>query len=359
MIRRFALPAFTAMFAAGLAAQSTVVSPAAWANVDSPGANAFPFGSVSSQFRYLNVHDDLAGTARTILSLAVRRSGTTSTSTHPPTSAVLDAWMSTAVTTGATVSAMFDSNHGPDRAQVLTARTISFPAAPTGLLPYPFSYVVPLDVPFSFGGAGPLAWEVQITSRPIGWSSVQDAVMGSSTDPEKVVSRYGAGCIATGRTLPFSLTGASNNNWPMGSGSVNATADEGPAGAVSAFLFGFLPFPTSLPIPGTTGFPSGTCFLHSDTPLSLGGTLDSGGGLTFRVPVPLRPEWNGLHVYGQVVALDAGANALGVVLTNGLDHQLVAPYGAPPGGRVYQSGSLAATGTTGPSQTLVVQFGVM
>src|SRR5690606_35741233 len=165
-------------------------SPAAWADVEAPSGNAFPFGSTAQQFRYLNVHDDLAGTARTILGFALRRSGTTSTTVTPPISVVVDLFMSTAATTGATVDATFDNNHGADRTQVVLGKTINFPQAPTGLLPYPFLYTVPLDVPFVFGGGGPLAWEVQISSRPQAASTFHDYVSGAATNPSMVVSRF-------------------------------------------------------------------------------------------------------------------------------------------------------------------------
>ena len=115
-------------------------------------------------------------------------------------------------------------------------------------------------------------------------------------------------------------------------------------------------FPAPLPLPGTAGGASGPCYALADVPYAVPGTLPSTGRLTFRVPVPLRPSFHGVRVYGQAVAIDAAANALGVVTSNGINHQVVAPYGAQPGGRVYRSGSLAATGTVGRGQTFVVQI---
>src|SRR5688572_2327424 len=149
-----------------LAAQNYVVSPAAYATAEAPSSNAFPFGSTAQQFRYLNVHDDMAGTARQILGFALRKGATTSTTVTPAITVVMDAFMSTAVTTGATVVSTFDANHGADKAQVLAGRTVSFAPFGTGIIPYPFAYSVPLDAPFAFAGSGPLCWEVRITSRP-------------------------------------------------------------------------------------------------------------------------------------------------------------------------------------------------
>jgi len=343
--------------AAFLPAQSKIVSPALWADVDSTSANAFPFGSKSTPFRYLNVHDDMSGTARTILAIGLRRSGTTSTTLIPAHSITIDGFMSTAATTSASMSSTFDLNHGTDRTQVWTNRTINFPEAGTGPLPYPFLYQLPLDAPFNFAGGGPLCWEVQITARSGTPSALfHDSVIGSSSDPNMVVSRFGPGCTATGRSATFALTGASNNDWPAGVGSINATCSEGPAGAAAAFLFGGALLPTPVVLPGTANGASGPCSVLANLLYSVPGTLPASGGMTFRVPVPLRPWYHGAKVYGQVAAIDLSANALGVVITNGINHQVVAPYGAQPVGRVYRSGSLAATGTAGNGQGLVVQF---
>lgn len=347
--------------AGSLRAQRTVVSPQAYAQREAPSSNAFPFGSVSTQFRYLNVHDDLAGNPRTILAFALRRGATTSTTTIGASTVTLDGFMSTAATTGATVDVTFDNNHGADKLQVLTNRTISFPAAGTGVIPYPFLYQLPLDVPFTFAGAGGLCWEVRITGRTNATSNFHDYVGGSSTNPTMAVSRYGDGCVATGRSGFFALTGGSSVDWPNRSGQVTATTSLGPANAPAVYVvggsstsYGGLPLP--LLLPGTTGGPSGPCYLNTDLLTSLGATLSSAGAVTFRVDVPLLPFLGGLNLFGQAFAVDAAANSFGLVGSNGIDHQIVAPYTLPPGGRVYASGSLGATGTLGASQTLVVQF---
>jgi hypothetical protein len=351
-----------AVAAAWLPAQNTVVSPAAWTSVEGPSSNSFPFGSLSQQFRYLNVHDDLAGTARLFQSFALRKGATTTTTVTPPITVVLDGFMSTALTTGATVVSQFDANHGPDKAQVMTAKTISFPAAGIGLIPYPFVYQVPLDVPFGFAGNGPLCWEVRITSRPAGATVFHDAVTGTSTNPPPAVSRYGDGCIASGQTTPFGLTGGNANvSWPSGTGTFTSTTIDGPANAAATLLvggsatrFGGLALPYSLP--GTQGTASGPCWLLTSVLADTSGTLSSTGAFTFRVTLPLLPGLHGVDLYSQAAAIDPGQNALNVVTSNGVDHQVIAPYGAQPAGRVYLSGSLGASGTTAPGQTLIVQF---
>lgn len=344
-----------------LLGQRTLVSPAEYATREAPSSNAFPFGSTVQTFRYLNLHDDLAGNPGTILALGLRRGATTTTTITPAMTVTLDGFMSTAVTTGATVDAMFDNNHGVDKAQVLTARTINFPAAATGIIPYPFLYQLPLDQPFAFGGGGPLCWEVQVSARANASSTFHDYVAGTSTNPTMAVSRFGDGCIASGQTAPFALTGASTVDWPNRTGQVNSTASLGPANAPAVYVvgssatsYGGLPLP--LILPGTSGGASGPCFLNTDVLLNVGGTLTGTGGFTFRVPVPLFPFLRGLNLFGQAFAFDVAANSLGLVSSNGINHHIVAPYSNPPGGRIYLSGSLGATGTRGANQTLVVQF---
>jgi hypothetical protein len=341
-----------------------VVSPAAYARAEASGSNAFPFGSTAPQFRYLNVHDDLAGVPRSILAFALRRGATTATSVTPAMSIVLDGIMSTATTTGATVSGTFDSNHGPDRTVVINNRTINFPAAGTGVIPYDFVYQVPLDIPFAFGGMGALCWEVQITARPAGASTFHDYVGGAVANPALAISRFGDGCLATGRTTPFGLTGASTQTWSANTGQLTATASDGPGNAPAVYLFGtsatlFGGLPLPFPLPNTSNGNSGVCYLNCDILLSLPGTLASNGSTTFRVDIPLFSWLRGRNLFGQVLGVDLAANALGLVSSNGVNHHIVAPHGAPPGGRVYASGSLGGFGTVGANQTLVVRFATM
>ncbi len=361
--QRFVRTVWPAVLVCGFAAaQQTVVSPAAWGTVESPSGNAFPFGSASVPYRYLNVHDDMAGHPGLIQAFALRRSGTTSSTVVPAFSVTLDGYMSTAAVTGATILPTFDSDHGPDKAQVLNGRTVSFPAADTGLLPYPFSYVIPLDAPFAFGGTGPLCWEVQITARSGQPSNlIHDFVSGTSSNPSMVASWYGTGCLASGATARFRLTGASNNSWPGGTIQMSATAQNGPANAPVVLLVGLDPtdwngIPLPFALPGTGAGASGTCYVQAPGTVQLGALLSSSGTFTFHITAPADPMLNGGLLYSQVVALDVNANAFGLVTSSGLNHQIVAPYGAQPGGRVYQAGSLSASGTANPGGTLVVQF---
>jgi hypothetical protein len=173
-----------------------------------------------------------------------------------------------------------------------------------------------------------------------------------------VVSRYGSGCIATGRANAFGLTGASNNQWPNGQFSI--TTVDGPATAPTVLFMGFNPFnwngvPLPFEIPGASSGSSGPCYVNSPAILTLAAILDNSGGFTFRIPLLLQQSYHGLHLFSQAIAIDPPANAAFVVSSNGTDHQVVAPFSAPPGGRVWASG-LPANGTIGPQQTLVVQF---
>lgn len=343
--------------AAAVGAQ-TVVSPAAWANVESPTGNAFPFGSTATPFRYVNIHDDMAGTPRSITGFALRRSATTSTTTIAAHSVTVDGWMSTAATTGATVDATFDNNHSGDKMQVLTGTVLNFPAAGTGVVPYPFLYNIPLDSPFAFAGAGPLCWEVHVLARNPGLSNSHDYIGAAVANPSMVVSRYGDGCIATGRTTAFGATGAGSLNWTTTMmGSANTTLSNGPASAAVVLVTGFQPFVPGIQIPGTdSGSPSGTCYMNTDPLIFLGGVLTAAGGVTIQLPLNANPALNGLILFSQAASLDASANNLGLVTSNAVNHQVVAPYGAQPGGRAWSSGNLNATGSVGAGTVLITQF---
>jgi hypothetical protein len=359
LFRRAAVLA--ACLAATVTAQ-TVVSPVAWTDVESNGGNAFPFGSSSVPYRYLNVHDDMVGRPGSIQSLALRRSGTTSTTVIPAFSVVLDTFLSSASTTGATVDATFANNHGPDLTQVTTNRTVNFPATGTGLLPYPFAYVIPFDTPFAFGGGGPLAWEVQILQRISQPSALfHDSVSGPSPNPSMVASRYGTGCVATGETDAFGLTGGSANQWTLGQLAMSATTRDGPPNGAALLLVGFDPtqwagLPLPIQLPNTASGTSGPCYLQAPGIAQLPGNLSNSGSYTFRISTAATPLLNGVLLYSQAVALDLAANPFGIISTNGVNHQIVAPYGAQPGGRVYASSGLGATGIADAGQTLVVQF---
>ena len=80
---------------------------------------------------------------------------------------------------------------------------------------------------------------------------------------------------------------------------------------------------------------------------------------TYTSPLLTLPLHDGLHgatIFHHVVAFDANANAAGVVTTDGLGRQLVAPYRAPAIGVVAVNGHIGQVGTIAANTGLIVRF---
>jgi hypothetical protein len=344
---------------APLHAQTTVVSPAHFTNAEGPSSNSTPFGIPTTPYRYVGIHDDLLGAPGVVLGMAVRRNANTTT-VFPAASVTLSAWVSTAATTAGAPNATFDLNHGTDKQQVINSRTYGFPQSELAFAPSPFVYVIPFEVPFPFGGAAGLCWEVQITSRTNTIAIGHDAVQGGSTNPPLGAAWFGTGCTVTGQSSAMSGVSAGSINWTTGTGTIGLNSFFGPLNAGVLMLvgtndqsFGGVPLPFLLP--GSDLAPSGPCRLYTDVLFAVGGTTSAAGISLITTPVPARTDLHGLRTFCQLLAIDAPANPTGVVLGNAINHNWVAPFAAPPVGRVSAS-SLAATGTVGANAGVIVRF---
>jgi hypothetical protein len=348
-----------------LAPAQSVVSPGHFTSAEASSQNRFPFGETSQLFRYLQVHDDLQGTPRPIRTMTWRRGagtcGTACTNPYPAYTISLNAWCSTATTTATTLVAAFDTNHGTDKVQVITSKTFNFPATSTAEVPAPFVYRITFDVPFIYLGMAPLCWEVQVTGRTNATALYFDAASGSSTNPPMPMGSFGAGCTATGRGAAMTAVPTATMSWGTGSGSLVVSGANAPANGVIVVLIGFrkdnfggIPLPFLLP--GTSTAPSGPCSLHVAIALVMAGLADAGGRSTTTIPVPATLDLNGGSTFEQILALDPAANSFGVVLSNAVNHNFLAPYGLAPVGRVYLNGSHGASGAPATNEGLVTLF---
>ena len=177
------------------AAQSppaAVIDPPQYRWLESERATGFPFGYAQRQVvRHLEIHDGLAGAPRVVAGIALRRAAD-DTAPAPAFDAVVSMRLSTATQDAATISATFDQNHGADAALALPQRIVSFPASgggPAGLAP--FAFVVPADVPFVFGGGGPLCIELQVASHT---NQVPLAFALAAEDANPRTTEFGAPC---------------------------------------------------------------------------------------------------------------------------------------------------------------------
>lgn len=358
----FALPAASA-------AQS--VSPVHFAATEAPGATSTPFGELgafATPFRYQQVHDDVP--AMVIHGLAFRHSSTASGVLQPAYTLTLDAWMSTAPAgvTGPSHSATFDNNHGVDRIQVVTSRTIVVPGNDPASVPGPFVLDVPFDtgVQFAYAAGGrSLTWEVQITARTNAASVAFDAVStanGVHLNPQHGSSRAFTGCLSTGSTIPIDATPSGGMNWAGTNGQVRISASHLQPNSVAIWVFGLSTTQWNggpLPVdgPGSASAPSGTCTLRTDMVDLRVTSVGAAGAHSFGLPVPPDPALHSATVYMQVVGIDPAANPMGFTISNLAIQQICAPYPAPfPVGNVQLSGSLGPSGFVVTSTSLVTRF---
>lgn len=340
-------------------AAAQVVSPSHYTRAEGGSNNVFPFGNTTVPFRFEQVHDNLSAMA--ISGLAFRHNA--ATVTYPAHSVTLDAWVSTAAVTSASATNDFDTNHGLDKVQVITNQTFNHPASDSRCVPGDFILRYPLQTPFVFAGVGSVCWEVQVTAKTQTTSVTHDAFTGGTVNPPLQIGRGGLGCIATGRTAAMLAAGGSTMSWATNSGTLTVNTTNAPANAPVFHMIGVdknscngLPLP--LELPGTGTAPSGSCFLHT---CYIGAPINSGiasatGAWSSAIPVPAFTWWNGFTLLSQTVAIDAAANAFGLVTSPLVAHGWLAPTPPSDVARVFLSASLGNPGTVSLSSALVTQF---
>ncbi|MFO1052317.1 MAG: hypothetical protein U1F36_08900 [Planctomycetota bacterium] len=345
-----------------LTAQTTTVSPAHFAEVQAPFSDLQSLGSVAPLARFLQIHEGLPTVTTPLTSIAFRRRA--SSASAPAFGVELDLRVSRPATFASAPSATFASNHSRFSAQVVARRMVQFPAsAPARALPLPFEYEIPFDSPFLVPSS--ICWEMKIYSRtntsalPFDLGSAQQG----DSNPSGEVLTFGTGCIATGRSVPMTTTGVFARDWPNNTVQINFGCNDAPSRAVCVAAVGFqsaswagaaLP----LEIPGSGSGSSGTCFVQNDLFATFAG--QSGATGFFSTPLmalPLLAEYHGVTFYHHVWAFDAAANAFGVVSSNGMARQIVAPYAQQPVSRVIEPTSQAATGSIQIGVGLVTRFG--
>jgi hypothetical protein len=337
------------------------VSPTHFRNAEAPGGSIVPFASLVTPYRALQIHDDVGGRAMRIGSMSFRRTGQ-STTLYQPFSITVDVWCSTAVTNSTAPNTLFDSNHGNDKLRVVTNKVINFPQTEHAFVPSDFVYTIPFDSAFLYAGTGPLCWEVQLTARTNPAEYNMDAItQGPNLNPPKYASRYGVGCVHTGRANSMGAAGGSSMNWGMGTGTLSIAGTEGPANGIVLVVLGFssasfagLPLPFL--VPGSATSPSGSCHLYSSVNLIFAASTDQAGASTTNVPVPATLDLHALRSFEQIWALDAAANPTGLVTSNGVNHNWVAPFATVPVARVYASGNLGPTGLSNTAYGVVMRF---
>ena len=314
-----------------------VVDPAPYRWIAADRETGFPFGHPERRsLHYLEVHDGLRGPPRTIRAIALRRSPLDSQRV-PAFTAELSMRMSTATTTAATLAPAFAANHGPDLAEVLPQRLVSFPAS-AGAVGSPAvpEYPLPCDRPFGFAGNGPLCFEltqVDHGNRVPTRFDLYQAGVGST-------AALGAGCgglVLGSRVDPDRVL---------------LQAAGAPPQMPLSFLFGMsfdqsggLPLPLDLTPIGATG-----CVLWLAPWFATSGMSDASGRCELAVPTAgLAP---GIWFGAQALVASPGVNPLGLVTSNAA---IALPEAARVAGRLWSEDPGAATGRLQPVFGLVIE----
>ncbi|MFO1055158.1 MAG: hypothetical protein U1F36_23315 [Planctomycetota bacterium] len=334
-----------------LRAQTGPISPVRFADVEGPNSNTLPLAHAQQLVRFQQIQDDLPIRARLVRALAFRRNAVDASFT--PFAVDLDLTMSDPARSSASPSIVFAQNHGTNLVTVVARRTIQFPGTLTPRSrPAPFEYLIPLDAPYRVSVA--TCWDMRVYSH--GATNTEfDAVQSPAGDqnPTSGAHFFGTGCRASGSSQPMVAGGSFSGDWSLGTFSLRFTSQRGPANAPHLVAVGFdnqqwgqLPLPFLLP--GSLNAPSGPCFIENDILDTLPGTSNGVGTFVTTLGVTLDPAQNGLRIFSQVIALDAGANSLGVVTSNGGVRQIVAPFARPS---IAQISLLGSHGTSGTAAT--------
>lgn len=360
--RSFAVLATGALVFTGTCVAQDIVTPKNFTNSEAASFSNEAIGTTATPTTWLEVMDELKGTPRTIKGIAFRRDGQTTSFNNTAATVLVTAKASTAATTAATVSGTFAANHGANKATVTAFTVVQWPASsyegPAPDLWFPIMF----NTPYNFDGTGPLAVEVQVTSRThtssyyFDWESNTNGV----SNPQSYDASFGTGCTTSTQTNPMLLTGGSQSNWPNSSVTLTYSGQRMPPSTLISMVIGtdktnIAGLPLPLQLPGTATAPSGPCTIYTNVLLAVPALTNANGSMTFNLGFGVNPFFNGLHVYAQAAALDPVANPLGLVLSNAEVHNLVAPYGKPPIGTV-STNSASPTGTARPNQGYVVKI---
>ena len=349
--------------ASALVAQG-VVSPGHFTVAEGNYYSLTSLGTTAAPARLLQVHDDLKGSPRTIGSLAFRRDGGLNTAAYayPAFNIVCDIFVSNAALTAGTVSATFDTNHGANKTQVASFKVASFPATTHKGASAPFDYKFMFTNPYAFDGTTGLCFEIKVTSRSNTSAVYMDYQSAtSSTNPAAYTEYTGTGCKASGYITPMTMSGSSTPNWPQSLLTLAWTASSLPKSAVGFLCLGgsdksWGAMTLPLALPGTGSAPSGTCTIYCDWSVLVPAVSTATGAFSQTIGAQANPAWNGQSVYSQLVFLDAAANSYGGVMSNRVQHQIIAPYTLVPVSICYAQGSLPITGTIAKNQGYPVKF---
>jgi hypothetical protein len=335
--------------AAALTAQTPLFSPPHYATEEGTTISSLPFSGTTFPIRCQQLHTDLHGPATTLKGIAYRRDGTRAPNALFA-SRSLDLLLRCAGANTATFGATFASNYATPPVAVVTRKSVNSPdfVDQPRIVPAPFLFAIPFDVPFAYAGTLDLLWEVEVFGATGSGTSVplDGVISGFNLVIPGSYVMVGRGCNVPAASQnemqlrsSISLQGFPVNAWIFDYAVANA-----PANAAAVFLFGTVN--PNLPVPGL-------CTNLFVTPvLSVSGTTDGQGAwrpLATILPSPRIAYADaavGARVEAQVIALDANRpGGLPLAGTNGVSSTLPPWTPTVDIARLHETGTTTGTGT--------------
>jgi hypothetical protein len=332
-------------------AQSFTVSPQAYARLEGPTSNTWPWVNA---FRYQQVYTDLVGTPRVIQGIAWRRNQDQDVSQNAgAVPRTLDMEVSMCASNHSTWSTVFANNYVGTPMLVFTRKIVNAPDFRTEVLqrPAPFDFGIPLDTPYLDLGQNDLLYEIVMYSASSTASYYCDVpVFASATMCYASYASVGSGCT-TARGA-FSVRSQIRNTLATATVTVQLDVIRGPASASGAVLLGLVPL--DIPIPGlcTNLYTDGGIVSIPFT------TASTGTATTPALNVAWSTGLVGLVLTAQAAAADASQPAMPIAATQGIRCEMP-PLTLPParGARSWIFG--ATSGLSGGASNegwLVTQF---
>ena len=302
-------------FVSSALAQSTIYSPAGTDLLEGAGNSFVPWAQSGAR-RYQQIHADVGGFAKTILSLGFRADGGATANYTGVANCGCEILMSSGKPIAASSFTISNNYDGPTTT-VFARKTFVFgPAGQStapGPNPVPAAMRIMLDAPYPYTGLKPLLWEAKIYSNaPTAFTTaLMDGDVSSITIG--ITTTTGSGCIATGRTAL--MTHTANYADVAGLLMVNYQISNGVSLSPAVVALGTANLNLSLP---------GLCsniLTDLTTTISLG-TTDAAGavssGMTAFSTFTLPNTVVGATIYSQAHVLDtARADALKVCNSDG------------------------------------------
>jgi len=362
-----------ALLAGGAAAQTTLVFPPLFKNHAGNAYHGYIFNpsgpKAYQQARFMEVNDLNFSKTTTIKSMAFRWYAGLNFYYHQSFQADLELTLSTARTTGSTISSTFATNAGKDATVVIARKKVHFPPKLTyGTFPNPFRYKLFFDTgkTFTLPARKSLCWEIKVYANDLylkkSYFIYLDWALLSSSACSYM--DYGKGSDAGNPLYRYKGIIKYNDFNPSLGHRIFGSCYWGPAFGKAFAVIGLDKAPGGgLPIG-----PLAKLYIHPARILTVAGPYDLNyfGGISVPpskpfLTIPNLPAYQGAKIYGQFIALDSGfKNIYG---TNGRVIQL--PLWSSTAGKtlgmgyVYMNGPwafLSSSGRRGVNTGVIVQF---